>query len=69
MKIHNVSNAVQPITLSDLMPSDALSYSSQLFYASNPYCFALKKDVEVKAMEAEHQQSEYFIGCIVAFIH
>ena len=47
------------------MLSDALIYSSKLFYATNPHSLALQKVVKVSAMEEGHQHSETFMGCTV----
>ena len=45
------ADTVQLIKFSDLMLSDALSYSSQLLYAANSHCLASQKVVKVSAME------------------
>ena len=52
------------------MLSDALTYSPQLYYATNSNatnrrCLALQKVVEVIATEEGHQHSENFMGCTV----
>ena len=58
-------HTVQPIKLSDLMLSNALSYSPQLYHAANPHCLALQKVVKVSATGEGHQYSENFMGCTV----
>ena len=49
------------------MLSDALIYSSELFYAANLHCLTLQKVVDLIAMEEHHKHSENFIGCTVIF--
>ena len=58
---------MQPIQFSNQMLSDALTCSSQLYYAANPHCLTLLKVVKVSATEEGHQHSENFMGCTVYY--
>ena len=58
-------DTVRPIKLSDLVLSDELTCSPQLYYATIPYSLALQKVVEVNATEEGHWHSENCMGCTV----
>ena len=56
---------MQPIKLSNLVLSDALTCSPHPYNAANPCSLALQKVVDVSAMGEGHWHSENFMGCTV----
>ena len=59
------AHTLQLIRFTDLMLSDVLNHSSQLYCDAITHRSALQKIVEMIAMEEDHQHSEIFMGCTV----